>query len=134
MNLDHNQHQSKPAGNKKKRVNGIAVFFVFIIAIIIITYQPAVTKIYCTEEIISSGTDVIMLAAWWCPYCYQARKYLQKNNVSYCEYDIENSETGKNLYEKVNGQGVPVLLIGDYQLNGFDEKSIEIALSQSHKK
>lgn len=118
--------------NKKRHINGLVVFGALIIIIMIINYRPAVSKIDCTEASLTLKPDVIMLAAWWCPYCYQARRYFQNNNISYCEYDMENSEEGKRLYNDVNGQGIPVLLIGDYQINGFDEKSIETALSELH--
>lgn len=99
----------------------------------IINYQPSLSKIVCTDEALALNPDVIMLATWWCPYCNKARRYLHKNNISYCEYDIEHSEDGKKLYKEVNGQGIPVLLIGDHQINGFDKRSIEIALSEIYK-
>lgn len=118
--------------NRKRRINGIVIFGLLLVTIAITTHQPSVSKIYCTDETLSHNPDVIMLAAWWCPYCYQARKYLYKNNISYCEYDMENSDEGKRLYKEANGQGIPVLLIGDYQINGFDEQSIELALSKLH--
>lgn len=118
---------------KKRRVNGLVIFGILIIIIMIINFRPSVSKIYCTNEILALKPDVIMLVAWWCPYCYQARRYLHKNNISHCEYDMENSEEGKRLYKEVNGQSIPVLLIGNRQINGFDERSIEIALSELHE-
>jgi len=70
-----------------------------------------------------------MLGAWWCTYCYQAKKYFQHNNIHYCEYDMENTETGRQLYEEHGGGAVPILLIGEYRLSGFSEQQIETALS-----
>ena len=62
-----------------------------------------------------------MLGAWWCTYCYQAKKYFQRNDIQYCEYDMENTATGKRLYQEHGSGAVPILLIGQYQLNGFSE-------------
>ena len=69
-----------------------------------------------------------MLGTWWCPYCSQARRYLHQNQISYCEYDIEKSAVGKKLYDDTNGSAIPLLIIGNYLLQGFDESSIDKAL------
>ena len=69
-----------------------------------------------------------MLGTWWCPYCSQARRYLHQNQISYCEYDIEKSAVGKKLYDDANGSAIPLLIIGNYLLQGFDESSIDKAL------
>jgi len=91
-------------------------------------HEP-VNTIDCTPEIIASKPEVIMLGAWWCTYCYQAKKYFQKKNIQYCEYDMENTVIGKRLYAEHGSGAVPILLIGEYRLNGFSEQQIEIALS-----
>jgi len=70
-----------------------------------------------------------MLGAWWCTYCYQAKRYFQQNNIHYCENDMENTVEGKRLYEENGGGAVPILLIGEYQLSGFSEQQIEAALA-----
>ena len=69
--------------------------------------------------------DVIMLGAVWCPYCAEARKYFHKNNVHYCEYDIERSAEGKRLYEKSNGSGIPILIIDNKRYSGFSAVAFE---------
>ena len=73
-----------------------------------------------------------MLGAWWCPYCYQARKYLQNNEISYCEYDMESTEIGRQLYQEQGGGAIPKLLIGNYQISGFNQRQIERALDLLH--
>ena len=66
-----------------------------------------------------------MLSTRWCAYCYQERRYLTDNNISYCEYDIEGSAKGEKLFNDVNGQVIPVLLIDKYTMSGFDEARLE---------
>ena len=123
--------QSDSANNnttaKRKRRGLYFVIFLFF-ALIFFSQHEAVVTIDCTPEIIANKPDVIMLGAWWCSYCYQAKKYFQQNNVHYCEYDMENTPTGKQLYQQHGGGAVPILLIGKYQLNGFSEQQIETAL------
>jgi glutaredoxin len=108
---------------------GLFIIAMFIVMFIIFSRREPVETIDCTPDIIASNPDVIMLGAWWCTYCYQAKRYFQHNNIHYCEYDMENTEIGKQLYEEHGGGAVPILLIGKYQLSGFSERQIETALS-----
>lgn len=123
----HNDKQKKP-----QRINGFVLFGLLALAIVVVTYRPAIETIQCNETTLNPKPDVIMLGAGWCPYCSQARKYLQNNKISYCEYDMERTEEGKRLYKEVNGQAIPILLIGKYQLNGFHEDRIRTALELLH--
>ncbi len=117
---------------KRRRINGLLLFGILAIVLLVVNYRPPIATIHCNEEILASKPDVIMLGAWWCTFCYQARKYFSRNNISYCEYDIEYSAEGKRLYSEMQGAGIPVLFIGKYRLSGFDEDSIEEALAELH--
>lgn len=110
-----------------KRRGGL-IIILLIIAMIFFSRQPVVDTIDCTPEIMATRPDVVMLGAWWCSYCYKAKEYFQANNIHYCEYDMENTEEGKRLYKQHGGSAIPILLIGEYRLSGFDEYQIEQAL------
>ncbi len=122
--------QKKPARRKKTTLLFIGIV---LLALILISRHKSVNTIECTPQIIKQKPDVIMLGAWWCSYCYQAKAYFQKNNIHYCEYDMENTATGKQLYTENGGGAIPLLLIGNYRLRGFNPGMIEAALSESHK-
>jgi len=127
--LNTTENSNRP---KKKR-GGLFVIAIFIVGLIFLSRQVPVNTIDCDADIIASKPDVIMLGAWWCTYCYQAKKYFQKNNIHYCEYDMENTVEGKRLYEEHGGGAVPIILIGKYQLSGFNEQQIEAALAAIKK-
>ena len=119
----------------KKPLNrrfGLPIIILFFIAIVFLSRREPVDTVDCTPEIIASKPDVVMLGAWWCTYCYQAKKYFQKNKISYCEYDMENTEKGKQLYQQHGGGAVPILLIGEYQLKGYSQHQVETALDLLH--
>ncbi len=126
---DRTKNSEKP---KRKR-GGIVVIVMIFVALVFFSRQQAVTTIDCNADIIASKPDVIMLGAWWCSYCYQAKKYFQKKNIHYCEYDMENTFEGRRLYEQHGGGSVPIMLIGDHQLRGFNEKQIEAAIAAIKK-
>jgi glutaredoxin len=123
---DNSKNSPKKRGRNKR---GLFVILLIIIGLIYFSRSEPVNTIDCTPEIIASKPDVIMLGAWWCSYCYKAKKYFQSNNINYCEYDMENTETGKRLYQENGGGAVPILLIGKHRLKGFSESQIEQALS-----
>lgn len=122
------QNNRITASKRPRRINGMVVLVFVVAGLIFVNYKPTVARVHCNEEILNSKPEVIMLSTWWCPYCNQARRYLTDNNISYCEYDIESSAEGEKLYNDVNGQGIPVLLIDKYIINGFNEAHLERVL------
>lgn len=127
---ENQSHNTEAVARKPRRINGLVLFGLMLLVLVVLNYRPSVATVYCTKETLTPKPDVIMLGAWWCTYCYQARRYFHNNEISYCEYDVERSEEGKRLYEEVNGNAIPILLIGKHRLNGFDERSVENLLSR----
>ena len=117
MNDNAENNMNRP---KRKR-GGLFVIAALIIGMIALTRHESVVTIDCDADIIASKPDVIMLGAWWCTYCNQAKRYFQENNIHYCEYDMENTEIGRQLYEEhgggavvdVEGQGAAALVTGN---------------------
>jgi len=68
---------------------------------------------------------VVIYSAEWCGVCKQAKAYFQKKNIQYAEYDIDKSKQAREQYDRLNAHGVPVILIGNQRLNGFNEKRFE---------
>ena len=127
---DNAENQAKNNSKRpKSKRGGLFIIVLFVFGLIFFSQHETVNTIDCNADIIASKPDVIMLGAWWCTYCYQAKKYFQKNNIHYCEYDMENTVEGKRLYRENGGGAVPILLIGEYQLSGFSEQQIEAALA-----
>lgn len=60
-----------------------------------------------------------------CSYCHMAKDFFKKNNVSYEDFDVAvNLEKRKEMVEKSGQMGVPVILIGDELVVGFDKAKI----------
>jgi len=69
----------------------------------------------------ASKGKIILYTTQRCGYCRMAKQFLKRKNISYTEYDVETSKKGKRDFKKLNGTGVPVILIGDQRMNGFSE-------------
>lgn len=78
---------------------------------------------YNTDLFKSSGKQfphVTLYATRWCGYCKKARQYFKANHIQYTEFDIEKSATGKQQYDRLGGQGVPLIVVGTSTVRGFD--------------
>ncbi len=68
---------------------------------------------------------VVMYSAEWCGVCKRAKSYFQKKKIAFAEYDIDKSEKARSDYDKLNGRGVPIILVGKKRLNGFSQKRFD---------
>ncbi|MBD3647464.1 MAG: DUF4124 domain-containing protein [Pseudomonadales bacterium] len=96
------------------------------VTVSVITYtSPEITPFEPFERADSRQSRVTMYSATWCGVCRKAKDYFQSNNISFVEYDVENSARGKRDYQRMGGQGVPIILVGKQRLNGFSAAAFE---------
>jgi len=64
-----------------------------------------------------------------CHFCHAAKDFFNANNVAYTEHDVAaDMEKRTEMIEKSGQMGVPVILIGDELIVGFDEDSLKAKL------
>ena len=64
-----------------------------------------------------------------CHFCRMAKDFFKANNVAYTEHDVAgNPEKRKEMVEKSGQMGVPVILIDDEMIIGFDKPKISSLL------
>jgi len=60
-----------------------------------------------------------------CPYCITLKKFLKDNNVEFEEIDASASEETQNLIiEKTGKMNVPVIVINDEWMQGFNREKL----------
>jgi glutaredoxin 3 len=65
-----------------------------------------------------------------CTYCNAAKEFFKQNNVEYVEHDVAvDLEKRTEMVDKSGQMGVPVIVIGEEVIVGFDEDRIKQALS-----
>ncbi len=74
--------------------------------------------------------NVILYATSWCGYCKRTRAFFSENNIKYTEYDVEKSEVGRQQYEALGGQGVPVVDIKGTVIFGYSVKKMKTILQE----
>ncbi len=73
---------------------------------------------------------VAILTTSYCPYCTRATNFLRQNGIRFTEYDIHDKGKGEALYEKLDGRGVPVLIINNTVIHGYNELKVHKALEE----
>jgi len=69
----------------------------------------------------------------WCPHCKRARQYFAQKALEVREVDVENSEEGLREFREFGGQGVPLILVGDQRMRGFDAAAMDKLLAPSRR-
>lgn len=65
-----------------------------------------------------------------CKYCKDAKVFFDENNISYVSLDVGTDPEAKaDMVEKSNQMGVPVIIIGDDIVVGFNKPVIKKLLS-----
>lgn len=79
-----------------------------------------------------TGSDgIVMLSATWCGYCDALRKDLDGMGVAYRELDIDGA--GAAAFDAVNARGVPVLIVGQDVVYGYDpDRARQLIASTGH--
>jgi glutaredoxin 3 len=60
-----------------------------------------------------------------CHYCKMAKEFFKTHGVEYTEHDVlADMKAREEMVQKSGQMGVPVLVIGDEMVVGFDEDKI----------
>ena len=106
----------------------MGLVFAGLILLILLSSHPK--PVYCAQAFEHHEQTVVMFGTSWCRYCGKARQYFDDNKVAYCEYDIEASDENEATYRALGGDGVPLILVGETRISGFDESRVQYALRQ----
>lgn len=71
---------------------------------------------------------VVMFVTANCGWCKRAKAYFQKRDVQYIAYDIKKSKQAYRKFKALGGRGVPLILIGDQKIAGFNKQAINEAM------
>ncbi|MAF80146.1 NrdH-redoxin [bacterium] len=67
-----------------------------------------------------------------CVYCKMAKEFFKENKIEYSEKDIAEDDSAKEeMVEKTGQMGVPVIMVDDESVIGFDKERLSELLSIS---
>lgn len=68
--------------------------------------------------------EIILYSTAWCGYCDKTREQLVSQGNTFREYDIEQSEEGRQQFDALKGRGVPLVKAGDKLIHGYSASQI----------
>lgn len=104
------------------------VFIFCLVSFLFFTLYRVATHLYLPEK---NSSKVIIYTTDWCPYCEVLRKTLTQYEVPFVDYNTETSLRGLIGYIIIGGHGVPVSVIGNQVLYGYDGQDVTDALIQA---
>ena len=72
--------------------------------------------------------EVVVYMTTWCKVCARTRHYLSSRGIRFTERDVERSAQGWHEYRQYSGDGVPLVVIGDQVMRGYNERWLEARL------
>lgn len=66
-----------------------------------------------------------------CPACRQVRRYLEQRGIAFQELDINANLRAQKALARLGTRSVPVILVGETAIQGFDRKRLDAVLKQN---
>ena len=77
---------------------------------------------------VEKNVVIYSLSTW--PHCKRTKEYLSKKGISYVDYDVAKDKVrAKEMIEKSGQNGVPVILVDDEMVVGFNQSKLDKLLS-----
>lgn len=70
------------------------------------------------------GNGVVLYGTEACGHCKAARQYLAQWRIPYADYDVEKDAAARAAFQQLGGRGVPVILVGNQRMDGFNAERL----------
>ena len=78
-----------------------------------------------------SPVRVILYTTRQCGHCRRLKRFLQSREIRFTEYDVERSRRAWSAFQRAGGRSVPLILVGEHRLAGFDPERLSRVLRQA---
>ena len=75
-----------------------------------------------------AGKKIVMYTTPTCGACKVAKGYMAKKGVQYQEVDLSRSQEAQAEFARLGGRGVPLILVGDQRMEGFNPRAFDAML------
>jgi glutaredoxin-like YruB-family protein len=74
---------------------------------------------------------VVIYSMPTCPNCKRAKDYFSRNGIAYTNIDVAHDKSAaKEMIQKSGQLGVPVILIDDQVIVGFNQSKLDAVLAK----
>ena len=78
-------------------------------------------------RLLTGDAKIVMLAADWCGYCRKLQAEFEREGVRYRVLDVDEEE-GDRAANALGTRGVPVTIVGQEVIHGYDTAAIKSRL------
>lgn len=78
----------------------------------------------------SADQRTILYTVKGCKYCAKTKIYFAEHHIQYLERDIADSGIGSQQFHALKGESVPIALIGNRQIIGYNPSAFDAAISE----
>jgi glutaredoxin len=82
------------------------------------------------ESLVGQTADIEIYTTTRCPYCQQAKAYMDEHGIEYLEKNVEISMELRQEFRDRGGRGVPYLFVYGEPMRGFNAERFEQLRSQ----
>jgi len=76
--------------------------------------------------------NVVIYSTPTCHFCHMAKEFLNEKKIAFTDYNVaENAEKRQEMMQKTGQMGVPVIIVGDDIMVGFDKTKLSELLGIS---
>ncbi len=76
-----------------------------------------------------SSPRITLYSSRGCTHCRQARRYLQQAGLRFREFDVQRDPRALKAFTQLGGRGVPLIMIGEQRIDGFDKRRLDRLLA-----
>ncbi|MFC1873332.1 glutaredoxin family protein [Chloroflexota bacterium] len=77
-----------------------------------------------------AAKKVVIYSTPTCPYCKRAKDYLSQKGISFVEHDVaQDKKAAKEMIDKSGQMGVPVIVVDDKIIVGFNQAILDKELT-----
>lgn len=106
----------------------IRSILIVLVALAVFQNWPKIERAIKPRAAQAEARSVALYATAWCGYCKKTRELLAEKKVDYTEYDIEKSDLGREAYLAQGFSGIPILVVGDTIVRGYNREVMLAAL------
>jgi glutaredoxin-like YruB-family protein len=78
----------------------------------------------------SAQPKVVVFSTPTCSFCNQAKRYFREKNIRFTDVDVSRDQSAaRDMMRKTGQMGVPVILINNRPIIGFDRPKINQMLN-----
>ena len=115
------------SSNEPRRAGGMAKWLLFLLLLGASFWfaRPLLQHRAVSPAALAAGQPAVVLYATdWCGYCKAARAFFQANDIRYVEYNIDKSTEAYKQHKKNGGRGVPLIVVGEEVIGGYNEAAL----------